>query len=62
MISVYIASPYTKPEGKQKKNVLKSFKAFNRLVELGFMPFAPLTSHYIDKKYPHLSILSRNLR
>jgi hypothetical protein len=50
--TVYVASPYTKPEGKQLENTLNSFKVFNDLVKLDFIPFAPLTSHFIHECYP----------
>ena len=50
--TVYIASPYTKPEGKQLENTLKSFDIFNELVKLDFIPYAPLTSHFIHECYP----------
>jgi hypothetical protein len=51
-IKVYIASPYTKPEGQQLENTIKSFKIFNILANKGFIPFVPLTSHFIHEKYP----------
>jgi hypothetical protein len=51
MISVYIASAYSLPLGHQEKNTIKSFKVFNELRDCGFMPFAPLTSHYINLNY-----------
>jgi hypothetical protein len=51
-ISVYIASPYTKPEGSQLNNTIKSFKAYNELLKYGFFPFAPLSSHYIHEQFP----------
>lgn len=50
MISVYIASPYS--IGGKEENVKRSFEAYNELLKLDFMPFAPLTSHYIDQLYP----------
>jgi hypothetical protein len=51
MISVYIASPYTFPKGKEEENAIKSFEIYDKLANLGFKPFAPLTSHYIHKHY-----------
>jgi hypothetical protein len=51
-LKVYIANPYTIPEDKQLQNVYNSFKVFDELSKLGFIPFAPLTSHFIHEKYP----------
>jgi hypothetical protein len=50
MISVYIASPYS--IGNQLENVNKSLDTYSKLVNFGFIPFAPLTSHYIHERYP----------
>jgi len=49
-IYVYIASPYTK--GDTAQNVYESFKFYNNLVDLGFYPFSPLTSHFIHMMFP----------
>lgn len=46
---VYIASPYTKPKGKELKNVVTSFEAANKLLDKGFFPYAPLYSHYLHE-------------
>jgi hypothetical protein len=37
--------------GDHERNVIKSFKAYTKLIDAGFMAFAPLTSHYIDKYF-----------
>jgi hypothetical protein len=47
---VYIASPYSL--GDVAINVRKSIDAFNELLELGFIPFAPLLTHFIHIIYP----------
>jgi len=44
MITVYIASPYTK--GDTAVNVRNSCIAADKLVELGHAPFLPLLSHF----------------
>jgi len=44
MITVYIASPYTK--GDVAVNVRESFIVADILVKLGFAPFSPLFSHF----------------
>lgn len=51
-ISVYIASPYSLPKGEQLENVYKSFDAYYDLVKSGFIPFAPLTCHFIHERHP----------
>ena len=43
-IAVYIASPYT--IGDIALNVRKSIEVANRLLELGYIPFVPLLSHF----------------
>lgn len=50
MITVYIASPYTK--GDPLTNVNVSFDVALELIELGFAPFAPLHSHYLEERKP----------
>ncbi|MFA5307363.1 MAG: DUF4406 domain-containing protein [Candidatus Babeliales bacterium] len=44
MKTVYIASPYTK--GDVAVNVRKSLEAADKLLELGFIPYAPLLTHF----------------
>lgn len=51
MKMVYIASPYTK--GDVAVNVRQSFEAANRLVEMGFLPYPPLYSHFWHMISPH---------
>ena len=51
MITVYIASPYTK--GDKLENVNKSFDVALELIDLGFAPYAPLYSHYLEERSPH---------
>lgn len=43
---VYIASPYS--SGDTAKNVGKSFKVANKLIDKGYFPFSPLLNHYLD--------------
>ena len=51
MIKVYIASPYTK--GNMAVNVGVSLKAFDKLMKLGYAPYAPLLSHFVEINFPH---------
>jgi hypothetical protein len=51
-ICVYIASPYSLPEGEQLENAYKSFDAYYDLIKAGFIPFAPLTCHFIHERHP----------
>lgn len=44
MKTVYIASPYTK--GDVALNVRKSLEYADRLLEVGFIPYAPLLTHF----------------
>lgn len=44
MKTVYIASPYTK--GDVAVNVCKSLETADKLLELGFIPYAPLLTHF----------------
>lgn len=46
---IYIASPYT---GNEEANVMVQHKAFFELFMLGYMPFAPLLSHYQHEHFP----------
>lgn len=52
MLKVYIASPYTKPEGEQEKNTIESFRMASVLMGLEFCPYAPLWSHYLHQHFP----------
>jgi len=47
---VYIASPYTK--GNQLENVNVQMDMYYELVQLGFLPFTPLYSHYVHERNP----------
>ena len=49
-VKVYIASPYT--IGDQLENVNVQMDMYSKLVDLGFLPFAPLYSHYIHERNP----------
>lgn len=44
MIAVYIASPYTK--GDVAQNVRKQMEIADKLMTIGYAPFAPLYSHF----------------
>ena len=48
---VYIASPYT--IGNQAKNVRDSIYFADKLIDNGYLPFAPLLSHFWDYLIPH---------
>lgn len=50
MITVYIASPYTK--GDVAVNVKVQLDCVNDLMNLGFAPFAPLYSHFQHMAHP----------
>lgn len=50
MIKVYIASPYTK--GDVAVNVKLQLDTFDELANLGFLPFAPLYSHFQHMAHP----------
>jgi len=49
MIKVYIASPYTL--GDHLENVNVQFDMYSELMDLGFAPFAPLYSHFINERH-----------
>lgn len=50
LCKVYIASPYT--VGNPLENVRRSLSVAHDLRKLGFVPFAPLLSHYANEMYP----------
>ncbi|MCK5017832.1 MAG: hypothetical protein KAS32_12285 [Candidatus Peribacteraceae bacterium] len=47
---VYIASPYT--VGDAGTNVKKQLDCFSLLLDMGLIPFAPLTSHFLHIANP----------
>jgi len=49
-IKVYIASPYTL--GDHLENVNVQMDMYSELMDLGFLAFAPLYSHYINERHP----------
>lgn len=49
-IFVYIASPYSK--GDIAINVKRQIDCFNELMDIGFLPFAPLWSHFQHMVHP----------
>lgn len=49
-IKVYIASPYT--IGDQAHNVRRQMDCFDELLKLGFVPFAPLFTHFQHLVHP----------
>lgn len=51
MKTVYIASPYTK--GDVALNVRKSLEVADMLWESGFIPYAPLLTHFWHLIIPH---------
>jgi hypothetical protein len=50
MITVYSASPYSM--GDALENVQRSFDAALDLIVLGYAPYAPLYSHYLEERRP----------
>jgi hypothetical protein len=50
MITVYVASPYTKGDPQENTNI--SFDCALDLIEAGFAPYAPLYSHYLHLRRP----------
>jgi hypothetical protein len=50
MIKVYIASPYR--HGDTAENVRRQMETYDKLVSVGFAPFAPLWSHFQQVMYP----------
>jgi hypothetical protein len=49
-VKVYLASPYT--NGNQEENTKLQIKAGYELLELGYYPYLPLLTHYIQVSYP----------
>jgi hypothetical protein len=52
-IKIYIASPYS--NGDKLQNVRLQIDVFHILRDLGYLPFAPLLSHYVNvvRDRPH---------
>ena len=50
-VKVYIASPYRL--GDKQFNVDRQIAMFDKLMKLGFVPFAPLLNHYVDIQFQH---------
>ena len=50
MIKVYIASPYSK--GNRLENVRRQIDVASQLIDLGYNPFWPLNTHFVDELYP----------
>jgi hypothetical protein len=48
---VYVASPYTK--GDVAVNVRKNLEAADKLARFGYVPFAPLLTHFWHLLFPH---------
>ena len=48
---IYVASPYS--HGDKFKNVKKSIVIGEELIELGFVPYLPLLSHFWNEISPH---------
>jgi len=51
-MKIYIASPYT--NGNQAENVRAQLDVFHLLLKAGYIPFAPLLSHFVEIVHPHL--------
>jgi hypothetical protein len=52
MVCVYLASPYTLPEGEQQFNVVRQLEAADNLMDLGYCPVVPLFSLYQHELFP----------
>lgn len=50
MIKVYIASPYT--QGDTGRNVKAQIDTFIALMDNGYLPFAPLLTHFVHMAHP----------
>lgn len=50
MVKVYIASPYT--QGDTGRNVKAQIDTFIHLMDNGYMPFAPLLTHFVHMAHP----------
>jgi len=50
---IYIASPYTKPDGLQLANVRRQIDVADALMADGFIPYAPLLSHFWNEIHQH---------
>lgn len=48
---IYVASPYTK--GDVAVNVRNNLDAADKLAKAGFIPFAPLLTHFWHLLFPH---------
>lgn len=48
---VYVASPYTK--GDVAVNVRNNLEAADQIARLGYVPFAPLLTHFWHLLFPH---------
>jgi hypothetical protein len=46
VVKVYIASQYS--IGDKIENVTRQIECFHKLVELGYNPYVPLLSHYLE--------------
>ena len=46
-IKIYLASPYS--VGDKKENVNEQVRMANNIIDVGFIPFTPLLSHYLDE-------------
>lgn len=49
-IKVYIASPYS--IGNKESNVVKSLEMADKLMNMGYVPYAPLLNHFQNKLFP----------
>jgi len=50
MIKVYIASPYT--SGYMAENVKTQIDAYSALMDIGFAPYAPVLTHFVEIAKP----------
>ena len=45
---VYVAGPYSKPDPED--NVIAAIDVTNKLIDLGFTPYCPHLTHYINQR------------
>jgi len=48
---IYVAGPYS--VGDKQKNITTNMAYSSILLDLGFIPFVPLLTHFWDKEFPH---------
>jgi hypothetical protein len=52
-LRVYVSGAYSLPDGEQLRNTEKAICVGQQLLELGFAPFVPHTTHWWHSYYPN---------